>query len=257
VRASEVAVACRIALRSAALVAALAVLGATRSAHAGRTTFFPGLLTNRAQGAAPAGTRAAPPLGPFQGDPTKCGQATYCGGPVISNIEFVPVFWPATSPKTVQWASGYGTAITGSELMDMLSEYSTAGVQGVACGYPGDGGTDYAGPPMPFSTGQTITRGTATKGVQLTTLMVATGGTIADDNATIGQEIIAQITAGTLPAPTYDAQGYPNSLYVVFIPNTVSIRSRACGRARRSAATTTACRTRRRCRAPATTCRTR
>src|SRR5262249_55198787 len=151
-------------------------------------------------------------IGPFQGDPTKCGQATYCGGPVISNVELVPVFWPNVSAKTVTWANTYGAAITNSELMDMLSEYSTAGVQGVACSYVDqDGGTDYQGPPTAFSTGQTITRGTAKTGVQLTTLLVATSSTIADDDATIGQEIIAQIGAGNLPQPTYDAQGYPNT----------------------------------------------
>src|SRR6185436_9828622 len=96
-------------------------------------------------------------------------------------------------------------------------------VQGY-CPYTLSGMQAYAGPPMPFSTGQTITRGTAQQGVQLQTLKVATSNTITDDNAAIGQEIIAQIDAGVLPKPTYDAQGYPNTLYVAFFPDTVSIK---------------------------------
>jgi uncharacterized membrane protein YgcG len=50
-----------------------------------------------------------------------------------------------------------------------------------------------------------------------------TGTSIKDDDAAIGDELVAQIAAGKLPAPTYDDQGYPNTLYFVFFPSTVRI----------------------------------
>ena len=131
------------------------------------------------------------------------------------------MFWPGVASQTVSWATTYGQALTNSDLMDMLSQYSTAGVQGY-CPFTAGGMAEYGGPATPFSTGQTITRGTGKQGVQLQTLLVATGNSITDDSATIGEEIIAQIGAGVLPQPTYDAQGYPNTLYMVFFPQTSS-----------------------------------
>jgi MYXO-CTERM domain-containing protein len=52
---------------------------------------------------------------------------------------------------------------------------------------------------------------------------MTTGTSIVDDNGVIGTEIVGQIAAGHLPAPTYDAQGYPNTLYVAFFPQNYNI----------------------------------
>jgi MYXO-CTERM domain-containing protein len=94
-----------------------------------------------------------------------------------------------------------------------------------------DAGLMYFGPATPFSTGQTITRGTALPAVTITPT-VTTGTNIADDNAAIGAELTAQIAAGKLPTPTYDAQGYPNTIYFVFFPSNYSItlqNMQSCG----------------------------
>jgi hypothetical protein len=153
----------------------------------------------------------------------KCGVITYCGGPVISNVQIVPVFWSdQVNPQITGWAEGYLSGLANSELLDMLSEYSTAGKTGEACGMAGsDGGLSYFGPTTPFSTNQTITRGTALPAVTITPTNTSTN--IADDNAAIGTELVSQIAAGKLPAPTYDKQGYPNTLYFVFFPSNISI----------------------------------
>ena len=47
------------------------------------------------------------------------------------------------------------------------------------------------------------------------------GATISD--AQIQAELKAQITAGSLPAPTLDAQGYPQTYYAVYFPPAKSI----------------------------------
>jgi hypothetical protein len=75
----------------------------------------------------------------------------------------VSVFWTdQVAQATTSWAPGYATTIVNSELLDMLSEYSTAGQTSVACGMrTPDAGIQYFGPPTAFSTGQTITRGSA------------------------------------------------------------------------------------------------
>ena len=152
-----------------------------------------------------------------------CGVVTYCGGPVISNVQIVPVYWTSGVSSTItKWAPGYFSAITDSVFMDMLSEYSTKGKTGEACGEADDGGISYFGPTTPESTSQTITRGSTLPAVTITP-MVTTGTSITDDNAAIGAELTAQIAAGKLPAPTYDTEGYPNTLYFVFFPSSYSI----------------------------------
>jgi len=174
----------------------------------GRLGFFPGRLTGR-----------------VTADPTQCGVATYCGGPVISNVQLVTVFWTdQVAQVTQQWAPGYAATIVSSALVDMLSEYSTRGLAGTACGEQTDAGIGYFGPPMPFSTGQTITRGSATQAYTIVPKTL-TGSSFDDDDALVGAELAAQIQAGALPKPVYDAQGYPDTLYMVYFPASISITS--------------------------------
>jgi MYXO-CTERM domain-containing protein len=162
----------------------------------------------------------------------QCGVITYCGGPVISNVQIVPVFWSDQVSTTITgWAEGYLSSLANSELLDMLSEYSTVGKTGEACAMSdNDGGISYFGPTTPFSTGQTVTRGTAVPAVTITPNN--TSQNITDDNAVIGTEIIQQIQAGKLPAPTYDKQGYPNTIYFMFFPQSMTISAfggQSCG----------------------------
>jgi hypothetical protein len=159
----------------------------------------------------------------------QCGVITYCGGPVISNVQIVPVFWSdQVSPTITSWAEGYLSSLADSALLDMMSQYSTAGKTGEVCQYQDpDAGLVSFGPTTPFSTNQTITRGTAVPAVTITP--VNTSQNLTDDNAVIGTELIAQISAGKLPGPTYDAQGYPNTLYFVFFPSSINIQLQGGG----------------------------
>ena len=126
------------------------------------------------------------------------GNLVYQGGAVVSNVQAIPVFWTsAVDPAIQAWAEGYLTALTNSAYIDMLAEYSSAG--------------------QAKGTGQTIGRGTAGPAVTITPIML-TGTTVNDGSTQIATELQAQITAGHLPAPAVDAQGRPNTVYVVFFP---------------------------------------
>ncbi len=125
------------------------------------------------------------------------GNIPYRGGAVIANVQAVPVFWGANVSAAIQaWAEGYLSTLTNSAHMDLLAEYSTVGHAG--------------------GSNQTIGRGTAGPGVVITPSI--RGTTINDANSQIATEIEEQITAGHLPAPVRDAQGNPNTIYVVFFP---------------------------------------
>jgi MYXO-CTERM domain-containing protein len=128
---------------------------------------------------------------------TATGNITYRGGAVVANVHAIPVFWTASVDATIQsWAEGYLTTLTGSVHMDLLAEYSTVG--------------------QTRGSNQTIGHGTAGPGVVITPAL--RGTRISDSNAEIATELEQQITAGHLPAPERDAQGNPNTIYVVFFP---------------------------------------
>src|SRR4051812_8542357 len=103
-----------------------------------------------------------------------CGGLVYGGGPVISKGELVGVYWGPASTYVKGYVPGYLQNIAASPYIDQLSEYNTST--------------------------QKIVRGTYTKSVQITPSI--TSKTV--DNAKIGGELAKQITAGVLPAPTYD-----------------------------------------------------
>jgi hypothetical protein len=125
------------------------------------------------------------------------GNIPYRGGAVVANVHAVPVFWTANvAPEIQAWAEGYLATLTDSAHMDLLAEYSTTGLAG--------------------GSNQTIGHGTAGPGVVITPALRGTA--INDSNAQIATELEQQITAGHLPAPVRDAQGNPNTIYVVFFP---------------------------------------
>jgi hypothetical protein len=128
------------------------------------------------------------------------GFVAYYGGRVISNVAVVAVFWTANVDVTVQQRVGsFYAAVTNSSYLDWLSEYDTVG----RVGSGGQGGSE-----------QHIGRG---RFVGAFTIEPATSDT-ALDNDQIATELAAQIAAGSLPAPSLDAAGNVNSLYVVEMP---------------------------------------
>ncbi len=127
---------------------------------------------------------------------------TYHGGRVISNVKVVQVLYGSgtyipqvagtVSPNIGTFYGGVGA----SAYFDWLTEYNTTV----------SGGTN-----------QSIGRGAFVSRVQITPAASRNGATITD--AQIQSEIAAQITAGTLPAPTTDAAGNTNTYYAVFFPS--------------------------------------
>ena len=128
---------------------------------------------------------------------------SYFGGPVISNVHVVQVLYGSgsynaqvagtTSPTMGQF---YGD-LTGanSGYTSLLTQYNT----------PASGGTN-----------QTIGNGTFDGLFQIVPSAGNNGSTISD--AQIQSELLAQITAGHLPAPVLDAAGNVNTLYMIFFP---------------------------------------
>jgi hypothetical protein len=130
---------------------------------------------------------------------------TNYGGPVVSNAEVQSVLWGADSV-----AHPYLPEVTGSVTPNMatffdgvarspylswLSEYNTAG-QTIGLG-------SYAGS---------------------TTITPSTSATTVDET-TIQNDLVTDVTAGTLPPPTTDAGGNVNTVYAVFVPAGITITS--------------------------------
>lgn len=130
---------------------------------------------------------------------------TYFGGPVISNVEVVVVYWSDKVSSTVTGSGGivdFYQTVVDSTYLDLLYEYSTKGV------------TYNNG-----SSNQEIGHGTAV--VTRTINPSQTSGTI--DDAAIQTELQNQIAAGNLPAPSLDANGDSNTLYAVYFPPGMTI----------------------------------
>jgi MYXO-CTERM domain-containing protein len=120
---------------------------------------------------------------------------TYHGGPVISNVKVIAVFWTsAVSMDTQTRIPGLYTTITNSPFMDWLYEYDTPG------------GTS--------GTGQHIGRGSYGGAY---TIDPSNKGTTLTETS-IGTELVNQIQLGHLPKPELDAKGFPNTLYMFEFP---------------------------------------
>ena len=128
----------------------------------------------------------------------------YRGGRVISNVQVVPVLY-GSGTYISQVSSTSATAgasmfsfyrdITVSTYFDWLTEYNTT---------------------ISGGTNQAIGHGTAVTTRQITPAASRNGTTITD--ASIQAELCAQLSAGTLPAPTHDAAGNNNTYYAIFFP---------------------------------------
>jgi hypothetical protein len=128
---------------------------------------------------------------------------SYFGGPVISNVQVVQILYGSGSYNaqvagtTSPTMGNFYSDLTGtnSGYVNLLTQYDT----------PASGGTN-----------QTIGNGTFIGTFQIVPSAANNGSTIDDTN--IQAELLAQITAGHIPAPTTDAAGNPNTLYMIFFP---------------------------------------
>ena len=128
---------------------------------------------------------------------------SYFGGPVISNVHVVQVLYGSgsynaqvagtASPTMGQFYGDLTSANSG--YTSLLTQYDT----------PASGGTN-----------QTIGNGTFDGLFQIVPSAGNNGSTISD--AQIQSELLAQITAGHLPAPVLDAAGNVNTLYMIYFP---------------------------------------
>lgn len=146
--------------------------------------------------------------------PVAGAHLTYWGGPVISNIQVVVVFWNSNVSSAVT-ANGtidqFYTDITSSRYLDLMTEYTTAGIVG-------SNGVS--------TSNQTIGHGTFASKVTITPSVcpatAATPCTVTDTQ--IQTELTSQINAAHLPAPQNDAHGIPNTYYAIYFPPGVTIQ---------------------------------
>ncbi|MBZ5529845.1 MAG: immune inhibitor A [Acidobacteriia bacterium] len=126
---------------------------------------------------------------------------TYFGGPIISNVQVVQVLYGSgsynaqvagTSSPTM---GNFFADITTTGLITLLQQYNT-NISG--------------------GTGQVFGNGTFAGLFQIVPSAGNNGSTITD--AQIQSELLAQITAGHLPAPVIDATGNPNTIYMIYFP---------------------------------------
>jgi hypothetical protein len=123
---------------------------------------------------------------------------SYFDGPVVGQIEIVPVFWSShvNSTITSNIPQFFQDAVN-SSWYSALAEYSTAGFSG--------------------GTNQYIARGTGVAGVTLTPVSCSGTGNCNLSDAAIQTELNRQIGLGNLPANS------GNVVYVLFVPPNVTV----------------------------------
>jgi hypothetical protein len=137
-------------------------------------------------------------------------QLNYYGGPVVSNLRVVVVFWGTrVSSVVTDGIGGFFQNITNSIYFDLLSEYSTNVT-------PIGGGA---------GTNQSIGRGTY-GGSYTITPSVCNGGVppCLVTDAQVQTEVINQINAAQLPMPELDSNGNVDTLYMIYFPSGVTIQ---------------------------------
>ena len=138
------------------------------------------------------------------------GQAhlNYYGGPVVSNVQIVVVFWGANvNSEIIAKIPNFYQGVTNSAYFDTLSEYSTDVT-------PVGGGT---------GTNQSIGRGSYVNAVAITPVIGDCPPKCSLTDAQIQTELIGQINAGILPTPQYDNDGNDETEYAIYFPPGVSI----------------------------------
>jgi uncharacterized repeat protein (TIGR01451 family) len=137
---------------------------------------------------------------------------TYWGGPVISNIHAVAVFWGPNVNPAITGANGidqFFTDITSSKFYDLLTEYSTVGVTS----------------PSGTSSSQSINRGQFDGKFTITPSLCPGPAACTVSDAQIRAELSSQINAGHLPTPVSDSQGIIETFYMIYFPPGVTINA--------------------------------
>jgi len=155
--------------------------------------------------------QGSPPVVPNATNPGPAGaHLTYYGGPVVSNVQVVIVFWgPNVSPVVTTGIYNFYNTVVDSTYLDLLYENSTFGLAGV-------------------TTNQKIGHGTVLSPITITPSSSASSIT----DTFIQTEIRNQIAAGHLPPPSLDSQGNSNTLYALYFPPGVTISEGGIGSCR-------------------------
>ena len=128
---------------------------------------------------------------------------SYFDGPLISNVQVVPVFWNSNVNASIQAnISQFYSDAAVSNWYDLLSEYSSVG-----------------------GTGQSIGRGTSATGIVITPSVcpASTPMTCPLTDSQLQTELANQITNGNLPTLQTDLAGNVNTVYMVYFPSNISL----------------------------------
>ncbi|HET6934398.1 MAG TPA: hypothetical protein VFI72_06125 [Candidatus Angelobacter sp.] len=128
---------------------------------------------------------------------------SYFGGPIISNTQVIQVLYGSGSYNSQ--VAGSTSPTMGNFFGDILG--SGSGLISLVTQY----NTNISG-----GTGQVFGFGTFAGLFQIVPSAANNGSTIDDSN--IQAELLAQISAGHLPAPTNDSLGNPNTIYMIYFP---------------------------------------
>jgi uncharacterized repeat protein (TIGR01451 family) len=137
---------------------------------------------------------------------------TYFGGPVVSNLHVVAVFWGPNGNTAITGANGidqFFTDITSSRFYDLLTEYGTVGVTS----------------PSSVSSNQAINHGQFDGKFTITPALCPGPAACNITDGQIQTELTAQIANAHLPQPVSDGQGTIETLYMIYFPPNVSISS--------------------------------
>src|SRR6185312_5120847 len=126
---------------------------------------------------------------------------SYFGGPIITNVQVVQVLYGSGSYN----AQVAGT--TSPTMGNFFADITTTGLITLFQQY----NTNISG-----GTNQVFGNRSFAGLFQIVPSAANNGSTMDDSN--IQAELLAQISAGHLPAPVLDAAGQPNTLYMIFFP---------------------------------------
>jgi hypothetical protein len=129
----------------------------------------------------------------------------YYGGPIVSNAEVVSVLWDSTGgTRTDQpGIDSFFNAILRSQYISWMHEYDTP--------------ADDPNTPAIEGSGQHTGYGRFRARAVLTPTNPDDHS--LDNSTDIQAQLLAGINAGTIPAPTADSQGNPNTVYAMFFPS--------------------------------------
>ena len=120
---------------------------------------------------------------------------------MVSNAKVMNVFWGGGTYGTNAGPGGSMPAffndVGSSPYFDWLTEYNTA--------------------PLSNGTHQAIGHASSIGETQISPAPANNGATIDDTN--MQAELVAQLNAGTLPAPQLDSHGYVNTVYALYFPD--------------------------------------